>query len=136
MISRAIKETPVVTSSTKGLTKPGVVVIQTLLIGLAVVVELVFRHGIGVFTGIAICVAVLGTIRFARQGTAYVAAATSPLAFALVTFITILLQDGPHPSRVGVDFIASLASVAPYLLLSVTYGWINFFRLRSQRTTR
>ena len=136
MTSHAVEETPSVTSSTTGLTKPGVVVIQTLLIGLSVVVELVFRHGVGVITGIAICVAVFGTIRFARQGTAYVAAATSPLAFALVTFITILLQDGLHPSRVGVDFIASLASVAPYLLISASYGWINFFRSRSPQARR
>ena len=136
MTSHAVEETPSVTSSTTGLTKPGVVVIQTLLIGLSVVVELVFRHGVGVITGIAICIAVFGTIRFARQGTAYVAAATSPLAFALVTFITILLQDGLHPSRVGVDFIASLASVAPYLLISASYGWINFFRSRSPQTSR
>ncbi len=136
MTSHAVEETPSVTSSTTGLTKPGVVVIQTLLIGLSVVVELVFRHGVGVITGIAICISVFGTIRFARQGTAYVAAATSPLAFALVTFITILLQDGLHPSRVGVDFIASLASVAPYLLISASYGWINFFRSRSPQTSR
>lgn len=136
MTSHAVEETPSVTSSTTGLTKPGVVVIQTLLIGLSVVVELVFRHGVGVITGIAICIAVFGTIRFARQGTAYVAAATSPLAFALVTFITILLQDGLHPSRVGVDFIASLASVAPYLLISASYGWINFFRSRSPQARR
>lgn len=136
MTSHAVEETPSVTSSTRGLTKPGVVVIQTLLIGLSVVVELVFRHGVGVITGIAICAAVFGTIRFARQGTAYVAAATSPLAFALLTFITILLQDGPHPSRVGVDFIASLASVAPYLLISASYGWINFFRSRSPQARR
>ena len=136
MTSRAAEEITSATSSTKGLTKPGVVVIQTLLIGFFVIVELVFRHGVGVITGIAICVAVFGTIRFARQGTAYVAAATSPLAFALVTLITILLQDGPHPSRVGVDFIASLASVAPYLLISVTYGWINYFRSRTPQARR
>ena len=136
MNSRAIEERPVVISSTKGLTKPGVVVIQTLLIGLSVIVELIFRHGVGVFTGIAICVAVLGTIRLARQGTAYVAAATAPLAFAVVTFLTILLQDGLHPSRVGVDFIASLASVAPYLLISALYGWVNYFKSRRQRPTK
>ncbi len=130
MTSPTVKKTPSIPISTQGLTKPGVVVIQSLLIGLSVVVELVFRHGVGVFTGIAICVAVLGTIRFARKETAYVAAATSPLAFASVTLITILLQDGPHLSRVGVDFVASLASVAPYLLISVAYGWFNFFRSR------
>ena len=130
MASPTVKKIPVTPTSAQGLTKPGVAIIQTLFIGLFVVVELVFRHGVGVFTGIAICLAVLGTIRFARTGTAYVAAATPPLAFALVALTTILLQDGLHPSRIGVDFIASLASVAPYLLISVAYGWFNFFRSR------
>ncbi|MBI3428454.1 MAG: hypothetical protein HY050_00020 [Actinobacteria bacterium] len=130
MASPRVKKRSAAATSTKGLTKPGVVVIQSLLIGLFVIIELVFRQGVGVFTGVAIGVAVLGTIRFARQGTAYVAAATPPLAFAFVAFITILLQDGLRPSRVGVDFIASLASVAPYLLISVGYGWFNYFKSR------
>ena len=130
MASPTVKKTPVIPTSTQGLTKPGVVVIQTLFIGLFAVIELLFRHGVGLFTGVAICVAVLGTIRFGRKGTAYVAAATAPLAFALLTLITILLQDGLHLSRIGVDFVASLASVAPYLLISAAYGWFNFFRSR------
>lgn len=134
MASPAVKRPPTPISHL-GLTKPGVVVIQSLFIGIFVVLELVLRHGVGAFTGIAICGAVFVTIRFARQGTAYVAAATAPLAFALVAMVTIISQDGPHPSRVGVDFIAALASVAPYLLISAAYGWINYFKSRRQRPT-
>lgn len=135
MASPTVKRPPIPISQ-HGLTKPGVVVIQSLFIGLFAVLELVLRRGVGVFTGIAICVAVFATIRFARQGTAYVAAATAPLAFALVAMVTIILQDGPHPSRVGVDFIAALASVAPYLLISAAYGWVNYFKSRRQRPTK
>lgn len=135
MASPTVKRPPIPISP-HGLTKPGVVVIQSLFIGLFVVLELVLRHGVGAFTGIAICVAVFLTIRFARKGTAYVAAATAPLAFALVAIVTIILQDGPHPSRVGVDFIAALASVAPYLLISAAYGWLNYFTSRRQRPTK
>lgn len=114
--------------SKKGLTKPGVVVLQTFFIGLLSVIEVVFRHGIGVFTGVMICIAVFGTIRFGRAGTEYVSAATAPLAFATVTFVTTALVDGFHVSKVGVDFVSSLASAAPYLLVAAAYGWFSYFR--------
>lgn len=114
--------------SKKGLTKPGVVVLQTFFIGLLSVIEVVFRHGIGVFTGVMICIAVFGTIRFGRAGTEYVSAATAPLAFATVTFVATALVDGFHISKVGVDFISSLASAAPYLLVAAAYGWFSYFR--------
>lgn len=114
--------------SKKGLTKAGVVVLQTFFIGVFSIIEVVFRHGIGVFTGVMICVAVIGTIRFGRAGTEYVSAATAPLAFAVVTFIATALVDGPHVSKVGVDFVSSLASAAPYLLAAAAYGWFSYFR--------
>lgn len=114
--------------SKKGLTKPGVVVLQTFFIGLLSVIEVVFRHGIGVFTGVMICIAVFGTIRFGRAGTEYVSAATAPLAFATVTFVVTAIVDGFHVSKVGVDFVSSLASAAPYLLVAAAYGWFSYFR--------
>jgi hypothetical protein len=119
-----------------GLTKPGVVVLQSLFIGLVSVIEVEFRHGIGVFTGVMICIAVLGTIRFGRRGTEYVSAATAPLAFAIVTLITTAFVDGFHVSKVGVDFLASLASAAPYLLIAAAYGWFSYFRSRRSRPTK
>jgi hypothetical protein len=111
--------------SSKGLTKAGVVVLQTFFIGIVSAVEVVFRHGIGVYTGIMICLAVFGTIRFGRAGTEYVSAATAPLAFAVVTFIATALVDGWHVSKVGVDFVSSLASAAPYQQVAATYGWFS-----------
>ncbi len=122
--------------SKKGLTKAGVVVLQTFFIGLVSIIEVVFRHGIGVFTGIMICIAVFGTIRFGRAGTEYVSAATAPLAFAITTLFATVLTDGIHVSKVGVDFVSSLASAAPYLLIAVMYGWFSYFRSRRSRPTR
>jgi hypothetical protein len=122
--------------TTKGLTKAGVIVLQTFFIGILSVIEVVFRHGIGVYTGIMICIAVVGTVRFGRAGTEYVSAATAPLAFATVTFFATALVDGLHISKVGVDFVASLASAAPYLLVAATYGWFNYFRFRRSRPTK
>jgi len=119
---------PQARSSNKGLTKPGVIVMQTLLITLVTTYELFIREGIGIFTGLAICVATLGTIRFARAGTEYVSAATAPLAFAAAMLISLVVIDGFAPSRLGLDIVAALASAAPYLLFSAACGWINFFR--------
>lgn len=118
------------------LTKAGVVVLQTFFIGIIAVAEIVLRHGIGVFTGVMICIAVFGTIRFGRAGTEYVSAATAPLAFAIVTFIVTAFIDGFHVSKVGVDFVASLASAAPYLLAAAVYGWFSYLRSRRSRPTR
>lgn len=116
--------------SKKGLTKAGVVVLQTFFIGIVAIAEVVIRHGIGVYTGVMICLAVLGTIRFGRAGTQYASAATAPLAFAIVTFIATALVDGFHVSKVGVDFVSSLAGAAPYLLVAAAYGWFSYFRSR------
>jgi hypothetical protein len=115
-----------------GLTKQGVAILQSLLIAFVVVVEIQIRHGVGVFSGVAICIATLGAVRFGRKGTEYVSAATAPLAFAFSAIAVIAATDGLHPSKLGVDFVAALASAAPYLLLSASYGWLNF--LKSRRT--
>lgn len=116
--------------SKKGLTKAGVVILQTLFLSISALIELVFRDGIGIFTGLAICIAVFAGIRFGRSGTTYVSVVNPPLAFAAVALVLIFLINGPRPSRIGLDFIAALASAAPYLLLSAAYGWFSYFRSR------
>lgn len=116
-----------------GLTKQGVAILQSLFIALFVVSEVHLRHGVGVFSGIAICLATLGSVRFGRKGTEYVAAATAPLAFAFSAIFALLGTDGLHPSKLGVDIVAALASAAPYLLLSASYGWLNFLNSRRKK---
>ncbi|MCX6429969.1 MAG: hypothetical protein NTX12_03195 [Actinobacteria bacterium] len=117
-----------------GLTKQGVAILQSLFITLVVVLEILVRHGVGAISGVAICIATIGSVRFGRLGTEYVSAATAPLAFAFAAIIGITAVDGLHFSKLGVDLVAALASAAPYLLLSATYGWLNF--LKSRRTKR
>ena len=129
MTSRTAQR-PAISLSKKGLTKQGVGVLQTLLIGLITFAELEFRHGVGIVTALALCVCAIAGVRFGRKGSEYVCAATPPLAFAGVVFGSLILIDGLHPSRIGVDFIAALASVAPYLIASAAYSWINYFRSR------
>lgn len=124
------EDKPAIHISKRGLTKPGIVVLQTLFISVITFIEISVRNGVGVITGLAICAAVLGAVRFGRTGTAYVAATTAPLAFAVTALLTFLKEDGLHPSKLGVDFVASLASAGPYLLASASYGWLNFWRSR------
>jgi len=125
-----------------GLKKEGVVVLQTVFIGFFVLIESVFRNGVGILTGIAICAALYGSLRFGRPGTTYVSVVTPPLAFAATTLLITILSVGFRPSRVGIDFVAALASEAPFLIGSALYGWFIYFiqkakkkPFRSERTT-
>jgi hypothetical protein len=40
--------------------------------------------------------------------------------------------DGFRPSRVGIDFIAALASEAPFLIISALYGWFVYFNQKAK----
>jgi hypothetical protein len=116
-----------------GLKKEGVVVLQTWFIGFFVFIESVFRNGVGIITGIAICAAMYGSLRFGRPGTTYVSVVTPPLAFAATSLLTTIVLVGFRPSRVGIDFIAALASEAPFLIISALYGWFMYFNQRAKK---
>ena len=116
-----------------GLKKQGIVVLQTAFIALFVFIEMTIRTGVGILTGIAICVALYGSLRFGRPGTTYVAVVTPPLAFAATALLMTILLDGFRPSRVGIDFIAALASQAPFLILSALYGWFVYLNEKAKK---
>jgi hypothetical protein len=115
-----------------GLKKQGVVVLQTLFIALFTVLELWIRSGVGIVTGVVLCVAVFGGVRLGRSGTRYVSVVTPPLAFAGTILVSVILADGIKISRVSIDFIAALASVAPYLIFSALYGWFMYFNEKAK----
>ena len=115
-----------------GLKKQGVVVLQSFFIFVFVWLEMWIRSGAGILSGLIIALVTYGGIAYGRTGTRYVAAVTPPLAYAATTLIYTILSDGLRPSRVGVDFIASLASVAPFLLISALYGWFMFFNEKAK----
>jgi hypothetical protein len=124
-----------------GLKKQGVVILQVLFIALFTTLELQIRRGVGIITGIVLCIAVFAGVRFGRKGTRYVSVVTPPLAFAATVLINVIFTDGFKVSRVGIDFIAALASMAPYLIISALYGWFMYFNERaktrpSRKTTR
>ena len=115
-----------------GLKKQGIVVLQFLFIGFFVLVEMTIRTGVGILTGIAICAATFASIRFGRPGTTYVSVVTPPLAFAGSALLLTMLLDGFRPSRVGIDFIAALASEAPFLIISALYGWFVYLNEKAK----
>ncbi len=115
-----------------GLKAPGIVVMQFFFIALFTLIELVFRSGVGIVTGIAICAALYGGLRFGRPGTTYVSVVTPPIAFAVSLFALTLIFDGFKPSRVGIDVIAGLASEAPFLIISALYGWFIYFNEKAK----
>jgi hypothetical protein len=115
-----------------GLKKEGVVVLQTFFIALFSGLELLIRSGAGIISGLIVCIVLFGGIRFGRKGTTYVSVVTPPLAFAATVLIYLILSVGIKPSRLGLDFVASLASIAPYLLISALYGWFIFLNERAK----
>jgi hypothetical protein len=115
-----------------GLKKEGIVVLQTLFIGFFTFIELWLRSGVGIFTGVMILGAFYGGLRFGRPGTTYVSVVTPPLAFAIQVLFWLLVFDGLRPSRVGIDFIAALASQAPFLIIGALYGWFVYFNAKAK----
>jgi hypothetical protein len=121
---------PVITGP--GLKKQGVVVLQIFFIALFTFAELVLRSGTGILTGLVIVVTTFGGIRFGRPGTRYVSVVTPPLVLGAVVTIYYIIADGLAITRLGIDILASLASVGPWLLAAAIYGWFMFFNEKAK----
>ena len=115
-----------------GLKKEGVVVLQSFFIFLFVFAEITIRGGAGFLSGLALLLVTYGGVAYGRKGTRYVSAVTPPLAYAAVVLVSTVLRDGLKPSHVGVDVLASLAGVAPYLAISALYGWYMFLNEKAK----
>ena len=115
-----------------GLKKQGVVVLQSFFIFIFVWLEMWIRGGAGILSGLIICLVTYGGVAYGRKGKRYVSAVTLPLAYAATTLLYTIVSDGLRPSRVGIDFIASLASVAPFLLISALYSWFMFLNEKAK----
>ena len=115
-----------------GLKKQGVVFLQSLFIFIICALEIWIRSGPGIVSGLIIALVTYGGVNYGRTGTRYVAAVTPPLAYAVTVLFMTILSDGLALSRVGIDFIGSLASVAPYLLISALYAWFMFLNEKAK----
>lgn len=115
-----------------GLKKQGVVVLQIFFISLFTFAELTLRSGTGILTGLAIVVVTFGGIRFGRPGTRYVSAVTPPLVLGAIVTVYYVMADGLALSRLGIDIVAALASVGPWLLAAALYGWFMFLNEKAK----
>ena len=120
-------------NNSPGLKKAGIVVVQSFLIALSTFIELMFRNGLGIITGLVLLVAFFGGIRFGRPGTQYVSVVTPPLAFAASALFWITIFNGFKPARIGIDFIAALASEAPFLIIGSLFGWFIFLNAKAKK---
>ena len=121
-----------------GLTKPGVVILQFLFISLVALIEIFFRSNVGFLTGIAIWIAYYFAIIYGRAGTTYAAVVNPPIAFAIATLLLLPSVGGISLSisRIGVDLVSGLASVAPFLITGSLFGWWFYFKERRKLLSR
>jgi hypothetical protein len=94
--------------------------------------ELTLRSGPGILTGLVIVITTFGGIRFGRPGTRYVSVVTPPLVLGAIVTIYFLIADGLSISRLGIDILAGLASVGPWLLVAAIYGWFMFLNEKAK----
>ncbi len=113
-----------------GLTKPGVIVLQFLVIFLFQAVELLFRSSLGIITAIAIWIAFFGVIYLGRSGTLYVAAVSPPISLLITSFILMPTVGGGSfaPTKFLVDLVSGLASISFYLLSGAAITWFLWFK--------
>jgi hypothetical protein len=104
-----------------GLKGAGIVVLQGLIIFIIESIEYALTK-VGLFTGIA------GLV-MGRAGTSLTNAINPPLAFFFSTIFIMSIFGGAglHPTRIGLDLVTSMASVAPYLIVSALIGWAGYF---------
>ena len=119
-----------------GLKNEGIIVLQFVFIGIFSCLELLFRNGFGIITGLAIMLVTFGGVQYGRNGTSYVAAVNPPLAFASLAIVELVIRNGLSITRLGIDFLAALASQAPFLLISAAYAWYFYFDRRAKAQKR
>jgi ATP/ADP translocase len=115
------------------LKKEGVATLQTFFIFIFASLEYLIRHGFGIITGLVLLAVVILGNRFGRQGVAYVAVVTPPLAFASTALFWAILANNIHITKVFVDFVGALASTGLWLMLGALFGWYTFLHQRSQK---
>ncbi|MGA1706224.1 MAG: hypothetical protein ACO39X_04180 [Candidatus Nanopelagicaceae bacterium] len=112
-----------------GLTKPGVVILQSLLITLLMAIEITIRGNVGVITGIGLWIAFGGAIYLGRAGTVFTAVVTPPITFAVMIILLLPTLGGStiRISRFALDLVSGLAGIAPFLVTGALVGWVIYF---------
>ena len=117
-----------------GLTAPGVVILQFLFITFIAMIEILFRNGVGVITGVAIWLAYFGGIKLGRPGTLYPAVVNPPIAFAaaMIVLMPTIGSASLKPTRLAVELFAALASEAIFLITGAAVAWVIYLTKKKQ----
>jgi len=124
-----------------GLTVPGVVVLQSLVIFIFEALDILINKKIGVtpaaaiITGLALLLAYFIGFYLGRPGTSLATAVNPPIAFFISTIVLMPLvgHTGLHISLFGTAVVKSLAKMAPYLLIGSIFSWgVHFTNKRGQ----
>jgi len=117
-----------------GLTAPGVVILQFLFITFIAMIEIFFRNGVGVMTGVAIWLAYFGGIKLGRPGTLYPAVVNPPIAFAaaMIVLMPTIGSASLKPTRLAVELFAALASEATFLITGAAVAWVIYLTKKKQ----
>ncbi len=117
-----------------GLTAPGVVILQFLFITFIAMIEIFFRNGVGVITGVAIWLAYFGGIKLGRPGTLYPAVVNPPIAFAaaMIVLMPTIGSASLKPTRLAVELFAALASEATFLITGAAVAWVIYLTKKKQ----
>ena len=124
-----------------GLTVPGVVVLQSLVIFIFEALDILINKKIGVtpaaaiITGLALLLSYFIGFYLGRPGTSLATAVNPPIAFFISTIVLMPLfgHTGLHISLFGTAVVKSLAKMAPYLLIGSIFSWgAHFARKRGQ----
>jgi hypothetical protein len=113
-----------------GLTKPGVVILQFVVIFFFEAIEILFRNSLGIITCLAIWIAFFGAIYLGRAGTAYVTAVAPPISLLISSILLMptLGESSFAPTKLLVDLVAGMASVSFYLLSGAAVAWFIWFK--------
>ncbi|NCV73959.1 MAG: hypothetical protein EBW24_03405, partial [Actinobacteria bacterium] len=111
-------------------TKPGVVILQFLVIFFLQAIELFFRSSLGIITALAIWIAFFGAIYLGRGGTLYVAAVSPPISLLICSLLLMPTVGGGSiaPTKILVDLVSGLASISFYLLSGAAITWFLWFK--------
>jgi len=124
-----------------GLTVPGVVILQSLVIFIFEALDILINKKIGatpaaaIITGLALLLAYFIGFYLGRPGTSLATAVNPPIAFFISTIVLMPLfgHTGLYISLFGTAVVKSLAKMAPYLLIGSIFSWgVHFTNKRGQ----
>lgn len=117
-----------------GLTTQGVIILQSVFLMIAMLIENLIKGSSGLITGLMIWICFFGAIYLGRAGTSFMAAVTPPIALVANSILIFTSSNllNFSISKVIIETIATLAATAPYLISGAAIAW--YFHLKVKQT--